>query len=159
MTPQIGKSRNPTRRRKPVRLRGRNRSSSRWNRLPRAQLRVCTRGVMRSTVRFTDKSMRFRFVKYDSHWNVVVLLLLHPHPPGQLGLIAERTGERVHTPTHVDALKGKSEPAFVSCGSSAMVRALLRWTFFPPSLWSNGCSGTNGMIRCTEERNATNGVK
>jgi len=37
----------------------------------------------------------------------------------QLGLVAARTGTSVSTPTHVDSLKGKSEPSLVSAGASA----------------------------------------
>lgn len=38
----------------------------------------------------------------------------------QLGLVQARTGSSVHTPTFVDALKGKTEPAFIACGAAAM---------------------------------------
>ena len=39
---------------------------------------------------------------------------------GQLGLVQARTGAHCHTPTWVDALKNKSEPASVACGTAAM---------------------------------------
>jgi alpha-tubulin suppressor-like RCC1 family protein len=38
----------------------------------------------------------------------------------QLGLVQARTGSNVHTPTFVDALKGKTEPAYIACGTAAM---------------------------------------
>jgi len=39
---------------------------------------------------------------------------------GQLGLVQVRTGSHCHTPTWVDALKNKSEPASIACGAAAM---------------------------------------
>ena len=42
------------------------------------------------------------------------------HLYSQLGLVQARTGMHVHTPTWVDALKNKNEPAFIACGTACM---------------------------------------